>query len=223
MGEPRHTGTAQKKAFAATQDKCVKKLVQVTAGALTNEALHFSLCLYNATTWIFAHFTQLDEIVVQDCLMFFRMFGEVFESEDKVRLHYSMQCLHNSNYRITPASNSQNALITTCTSILKRHLIFERFHSIQVGAAICMCAQQIFFDGSAKKRTFTSAFERAVVVFSKQASASGFLDEIEPWVDRRTEDMTNLDHDYMQRTNMAQEVVDMIKKYRPLIFGEAKG
>jgi hypothetical protein len=39
MGEPRHTGTAQKKAFAAMQDKCVKKLVQVTAGALTNEAL----------------------------------------------------------------------------------------------------------------------------------------------------------------------------------------
>ncbi|KAJ7854363.1 hypothetical protein B0H13DRAFT_2579013 [Mycena leptocephala] len=39
MGEPRHSGTTQKKAFAATQDECVKKLVQVTAGALTNEAL----------------------------------------------------------------------------------------------------------------------------------------------------------------------------------------
>ncbi|KAJ7066102.1 hypothetical protein C8F01DRAFT_1248151 [Mycena amicta] len=39
MGEPRRTSTTQKKAFAAMQDKCVKKLVQVTAGALTNEAL----------------------------------------------------------------------------------------------------------------------------------------------------------------------------------------
>jgi hypothetical protein len=58
-----------------------------------------------------------------------------------------------------------------------------------------MCAQQIFFDGSAKKQKFTSAFERAVAVFSKKASASGFLDEIEPWVDRRKGDMTNLGHD----------------------------
>jgi hypothetical protein len=66
-----------------------------------------------------------------------------------------------------------------------------------------MCAQHIFFDGSAKKWSFASAFEKwkftsafkhAVAVFSKQASASGFLDEIEPWVDRHTEDMTNLDH-----------------------------
>ena len=39
MGEPRRTGTAQKKALTTTQDDCVKKLVQVTAGALTNEAL----------------------------------------------------------------------------------------------------------------------------------------------------------------------------------------
>jgi hypothetical protein len=39
MGEPRHTGTAQKKALATMQDECVKKLVQATAGALTNEAL----------------------------------------------------------------------------------------------------------------------------------------------------------------------------------------
>ncbi|KAJ7866324.1 hypothetical protein B0H13DRAFT_2066796 [Mycena leptocephala] len=124
--------------------------------------------------------------------------------------------------------NSQQAMITTCTSILKRHMIFENFHSVQLGAAICMCAQQIFLDGSAKKRTFTSAFERAVAVFSKQASASGFLDEIQPWVDPHTEDMTNLDSDMESvnmesRNNMAQEVVDMIKKYRPFIFGEAKG
>jgi hypothetical protein len=37
MGTPRRT--TQKKAFAATQKDCVKKLVQVTAGAVTNEAL----------------------------------------------------------------------------------------------------------------------------------------------------------------------------------------
>ncbi|KAJ7866353.1 hypothetical protein B0H13DRAFT_2670770 [Mycena leptocephala] len=61
MGEPRHTGTAQKKAFAATQDECVKKLVQVTAGALTNEALqllfvsvqrnNLDLCAFYAIRW----------------------------------------------------------------------------------------------------------------------------------------------------------------------------
>ncbi|KAJ7866352.1 hypothetical protein B0H13DRAFT_2066903, partial [Mycena leptocephala] len=118
--------------------------------------------------------------------------------------------------------NPQSTMTSTVVSILKHHLIFERFHSIQVGAAICMCAQQIFFDGSAKKRTFTSAFERAVAVFSEKASASGFLDEIEPWVDQRTEDMTNLDS-YTQSVNMVQEVADMMKKYRPLIFGEVKG
>ncbi|KAJ7871609.1 hypothetical protein B0H13DRAFT_2060391, partial [Mycena leptocephala] len=135
--------------------------------------------------------------------------------------------------------NSQNTTTITCASILKHHLIFEHFHSVQLGAAICMCAQQIFFDDSAKKWSFTSAFEKqkftsafecAVVVFSKQASKSGFLDEIELWVDRHTEDVTNLDYsrlikmvDTVQHTNMVQEVVDMIKKYRPLIFGEAKG
>jgi hypothetical protein len=32
--------------------------------------------------------------------------------------------------------NSQKAMITTCTSILKRHLIFERFHSVQLGAGM---------------------------------------------------------------------------------------
>ncbi|KAJ7791013.1 hypothetical protein B0H13DRAFT_1936099 [Mycena leptocephala] len=130
-----------------------------------------------------------------------------------------------------PGCNSQQAMITTCAFILKRHLIFEHSHSVQLGAAICMCAQQIFFDGSAKKQTFTSAFERAVAVFSKQASASGFLDEIEPWVDRHKGDLRNPksgnDPDLFQKarliktvdrqksTNMAQEVVDMIKKYRP--------
>ncbi|KAJ7854362.1 hypothetical protein B0H13DRAFT_2081224, partial [Mycena leptocephala] len=121
--------------------------------------------------------------------------------------------------------NLQQAMVATCTSILERYLIFEHFHSVQVGAAICMCAQQIFFDGSAKKRTFTSAFEHAVAVFSKQASASGLLEEIEPWVDRRTEDMTNVEHnrDDPDLANMAQEVADMMKKYRPFIFGEVKG
>jgi hypothetical protein len=57
-----------------------------------------------------------------------------------------------------------------------------------------MCAQQIFFDGSAKKRTFTSAFKHAVTVFSKQASASGFLDEIQPLADQCTGDLTNLNY-----------------------------
>lgn len=39
MGEPRRTGITQKNALTATQDECVNMLVQVTAGALTNEAL----------------------------------------------------------------------------------------------------------------------------------------------------------------------------------------
>lgn len=47
-----------------------------------------------------------------------------------------------------------------------------------------MCAQQIFFDGSAKKRTFTTAFERAVGVYRNKAPASGFLDDMERWVER---------------------------------------
>jgi hypothetical protein len=51
-----------------------------------------------------------------------------------------------------------------------------------------MCTQQIFFDGSAKKRTFTSAFEHAAAVYSNRASASGFLDGIK----QCTGDLTDL-------------------------------
>ena len=47
-----------------------------------------------------------------------------------------------------------------------------------------MCTQQIFFDGSAKKQTFATAFERAVGVYCNKAAASGLLDEIEHWVER---------------------------------------
>ena len=39
MGEPGRIGSVQKKALAATQTECVKKLEQVTAGAITSEAL----------------------------------------------------------------------------------------------------------------------------------------------------------------------------------------
>ncbi|KAJ7827573.1 hypothetical protein B0H13DRAFT_2119317 [Mycena leptocephala] len=214
MGEPRHTGTAQKKAFAATQDECVKKLVQVTAGALTNEALqllfvsvqrnNLDLCAFYAIrNLLFNLPISSEEILVEHCLEFFP--------------HVWGICLLFADCQ----DNSQKVVTTTCTSILKHHLIFERFHSVQVATAICMCAQQIFFDGSAKKRTFTSAFECAVAVFSKQASASGFLDEIKPWVDRCTGHLTNLHSG--DDPDLAQEVVDMIKKYRPLIFGEVKG
>ncbi|KAJ7817826.1 hypothetical protein B0H13DRAFT_2134306 [Mycena leptocephala] len=232
MGKPRHTGTAQKKAFAATQDECVKKLVQVTAGALTNEALqllfvsvqrsNLDLCaFYTIKSWLLSLPISSEEIVVQYCLSFF---PHVWGTNPagwigKRRRESILSCA------------LINTMTSTVTSILKRHLIFERFHAVQLGAAICMCAQQIFFDGSAKKRTFTSAFERAVAVFSKQASASGFLDEIEPWVDQHKGDFRNLksgdDPDLKKAeevaTNMAQEVADMMKKYHPLIFGEAKG
>ncbi|KAJ7932356.1 hypothetical protein B0H13DRAFT_1955024 [Mycena leptocephala] len=233
MGEPRHTGTAQKKAFTATQDECVKKLVQVTADALTNEALqllfvsvqhnNLDLCAFYAIRWLLFNLPiSSEEIVVNNCLEYFpHVWGNC-------ELHF-LVCLLFADCQ----GNSQKAVTTTCTSILKRHLIFDHFHSVQLGAAICMCAQQIFFDGSAKKwsftpafeskQKFTSAFERAVAVFSKQASASGFLDEIEPWVDRHKGDFRNLKSDTVKRTNMAQEVADMIKKYRPLIFGEVKG
>ncbi|KAJ7932366.1 hypothetical protein B0H13DRAFT_1955054 [Mycena leptocephala] len=199
MGEPRHTGTAQKKAFAAMQDECVKKRVQVTAGALTNEALQLLFVSVQRNNLDLCAFYAIRNL----------LFNLPINSED---------C----------QDNSQKVVTTTCTSILKHHLIFERFHSVQVATAICMCEQQIFFDGSAKKRTFTSAFECAVAVFSKQASASGFLDEIKPWVDRCTGHLTIFTlvmiPTYIHKSmNRAQEVVDMIKKYRPLIFGEVKG
>ncbi|KAJ7871615.1 hypothetical protein B0H13DRAFT_2060414 [Mycena leptocephala] len=205
-----HVNTQE--SLAATQDKCVKKLVQVTAGALTNEALQLLFVSVQRNNLDLCAFMQLNSLSLPfncggNCLEFFpHVWG--------IRLLFA-DC----------QGNSQQTMITTCTSILKRHMIFERFHSVQVGATICMCAQQIFFDGSAKKRTFTSAFEHAAAVFSKKASASGFLDEIEPWVDRRTDDMTNVENnrDDPDLANIAQEVVDMIKKYRPLIFGEAKG
>ncbi|KAJ7817962.1 hypothetical protein B0H13DRAFT_2134047 [Mycena leptocephala] len=175
-----------------------QELVQVTAGALTNEALQLLFVSVQRNNLDLCAFMQL----------------EYRPAADDIRM-----CVHNCQ------GNSQQTMITTCTSILKRHIIFEHFHSVHVGATICMCAQQIFFDGSAKKRTFTSAFEHGAAVFSKKASASGFLDEIEPWVDRRTEDMTNVENnrDDPDLANMAQEVADMIKKYRPLIFGEVKG
>ncbi|KAF8184110.1 hypothetical protein K438DRAFT_1766555 [Mycena galopus ATCC 62051] len=90
--------------------------------------------------------------------------------------------------------NSQRAAITTCTSTLKCHLILEDFPStspgkaavgrVNIAIAMCMCAQQIFFDGSAKKRTFATAFKHAVAVYSNKASASGLLASIECWVDR---------------------------------------
>ncbi|KAJ7897403.1 hypothetical protein B0H13DRAFT_1718538 [Mycena leptocephala] len=70
MGEPRHTGTAQKKAFAAMQDKCVKKLVQVTASALTNEALRLLFVSVQRNNLDLCAFYAI-EIVVQGCLAFF--------------------------------------------------------------------------------------------------------------------------------------------------------
>jgi hypothetical protein len=95
-----------------------------------------------------------------------------------------------------------------------------------------MCAQQIFFDGSAKKQTFATAFERAVGVYCNKASTSGFLNDIEHWVER-WDDQSNSrnvhygdDPDFSKKPltykktadipeNAIQEVADMIKKYRP--------
>jgi hypothetical protein len=92
-------------------------------------------------------------------------------------------------------------------------------HLTPIIPAICICAQQIFFDGSAKKRTFTSAFERAVAVFSKQASASGFLDEIEPWVDQRTGDLrkpkSGNDPDLFQKARLIQNGRHAVVEHGP--------
>ncbi|KAJ7779347.1 hypothetical protein DFH07DRAFT_765637 [Mycena maculata] len=120
--------------------------------------------------------------------------------------------------------DSQNTTVTTCISTLTHHSIFEHFHStsgVKVAVAICMCAQQIFFDGSARKKTFTPAFGRAVGIYRNKVPASGLLDDMECWVERWAEqsNSTNVafgdDPDFFQKASLTKNNCRHVNEHDP--------
>jgi len=129
------------------------------------------------------------------------------------------------------SASFQQATITACASTFKHHTFdpsqYVYVSIVSLAAAICICAQQIFLDGSAKKKGFVSAFQHAAAIYFKNVPTSGFLDEIQHWVVQHEEDLKQLEYAWETRGEqsklMAEEVTNIIKEYRPRIYGARRG